>query len=268
MPLDPLYLATAVEAALAAARIQRRYFRQPLDVHKKGRIDLVTAADLEVEQAFRALIAERFPTHVVLGEEAATSGGSTDAEYRWIIDPVDGTTNFAHGLAFFCVSIALEVRGRLELGVVYDPMAQELFTAERGQGARLNGVPLRVSAVDALVDALLVTGFPYSVGEERQELVNVFGAFLGEAQAVRRMGSAALDLCYVAAGRFDGYWEARIHPWDVAAGSVIVEEAGGRLTATDGSPFDVFGGQILATNGAIHDAMAAVIARARADRAR
>jgi myo-inositol-1(or 4)-monophosphatase len=262
LALDPLYLATAVEGALAAARIQKRYFRQRPAIQKKGRIDLVTAADLEVERMFRALIADRFPTHTVLGEEATSPAGPS-REFRWIIDPVDGTTNFAHGLAFFCVSIALEVRGTVELGIIYDPIAEELFTAERGGGARLNGVPLRVSSNTSLVDALVVTGFPYSVREEPGSQVAVFAAFLREAQAVRRLGSAALDLCYVAAGRFEGYWESKIHPWDIAAGALLVLEAGGTVTGADGSPFDVFGGHVLASNGHVHQAMLDVIARER-----
>lgn len=263
MPLDPLYLATGVEGALAAARIQKRYFRQDPQIGKKGRIDLVTAADLEVERMFRTLVADRFPTHAVLGEEAAETADAADARVRWIIDPVDGTTNFAHGLAVFCCSIALEIDGQVELGVVYDPMAEELFTAERGQGARLNGAPLRVSSVTALVDALLATGFHYSVEERGREQVAIFGAFLGEVQAVRRLGSAALNLCYVAASRFDGYWETKIHPWDVAAGALIVQEAGGLVTGTDGGPYDPFAGHLVASNGPVHPGMLKVIETTR-----
>lgn len=263
MSVDPIYTATAIEAALAAGRVHLQYFRQETAIHKKGRIDLVTAADLAVEQMFRDLIAARFPTHGVLGEEAAAGTRPGDGRFRWIIDPVDGTTNFAHGLALFCVSIALEIDGRVELGVVYDPVSNELFTAERGGGARLNGAPLRVSTTATLVDALLCTGFPYSIREERRRQVGVFAAFLEEAQAVRRLGSAALDLAYVAAGRFDGFWEERIHPWDIAAGALIVEEAGGRVTGMGGEPFDPFAGHINASNGAVHDVMLAVIRDAR-----
>jgi myo-inositol-1(or 4)-monophosphatase len=257
--VEPIYLASAIEAALDAAVIHRRYFRQHPDVHKKGRIDLVTAADLEVERRFRAFVAGRFPDHVVLGEEAGAAAPVPTGRFRWILDPVDGTTNFAHGLAIFCVSIALEVDGVVEVGVVYDPMAEELFTAERGGGARLNGAPIRVSAHDALVDALLCTGFPYTVREERRRQVDVFSAFLNEAQAVRRLGSAALDICYVAAGRFDAYWEERVHPWDIAAGALVVQEAGGVVTGMDGTPFDVFAGHLVASNGLLHPSMLAVI---------
>jgi myo-inositol-1(or 4)-monophosphatase len=268
LTLDPIYLATAVEAALAAARIQKQYFRRDPRIEKKGRIDLVTAADLEVERMFRALVTDRFPSHSVLGEEATSATDAGSARYRWIIDPVDGTTNFAHGLAIFCISIALEIDGQVELGVVYDPIGEELFTAERGEGARLNGAPLAVSTTATLDDALLVTGFPYSVRESRREAVAIFGAFLGEAQAVRRLGSAALDLCYIAAGRCDGYWETKIHPWDVAAGALIVREAGGALSGLDGSPFGTFAGHIVASNGRVHEAMLGVIERARAEAAR
>jgi myo-inositol-1(or 4)-monophosphatase len=259
LALDPLYLATAIEGALAAGRVHRAFFRRNPRVDKKGPIDLVTAADLQAEQEFRQLIAARFPTHGVLGEEAPASG--EPARSRWIIDPLDGTTNFAHGLAIFSVSIALEVDGRLEIGVVYDPIAEELFTAERGAGARLNGSPLQVSRQDALVDALLVTGFPYSVRKDPRRQTAAFEAFLREAQAVRRLGSAALDLCYVAAGRFDGYWEQQLFPWDIAAGALIVREAGGRVTGYGDEPVDWARGQIVASNGLIHAAMLGVIGR-------
>ncbi|MEO8482604.1 MAG: inositol monophosphatase family protein [Acidobacteriota bacterium] len=263
MTPDPIFLSTAIEAALAAGRIHKQYFRQNPHVEKKGRIDLVTAADLAVEQMFRDLIGRRFPTHGVLGEEGASGTQPSGARFRWIIDPVDGTTNFAHGLALFCVSIALEIDGHIVLGVVYDPIADELFTAERGSGARLNGLPIRVTSAETMVDALLCTGFPYSIREERRRQVDVFAAFLGEVQAVRRLGSAALDLCYVAAGRFDGFWEERIHPWDIAAGAIIIEEAGGTVTGMGGEPFDPFAGHIAASNGPLHAPILSVIHGAR-----
>ncbi|HYN08525.1 MAG TPA: inositol monophosphatase family protein [Vicinamibacterales bacterium] len=269
MPLDPVYLATAIEAALSAGRIHLEYFRRNPRVEKKGPIDLVTAADVEAEQSFRRLIADRFPSHAVLGEEAGASGLSkaagvgrataVAARWRWIIDPLDGTTNFAHGLAFFCVSIALEVDGQTELAVVYDPVGKELFSAERGGGAWLNGEPLRVSSRDVLIDALLCTGFPYSIREDQRRQVDVFAGFLGRSRAVRRLGSAALDLSYVAAGRFDGFWEEQLHAWDVAAGVLIVQEAGGRVTGYDDEPIDLFAGRIVASNGALHGAMLEVI---------
>ena len=263
MPLDPVYLATAVEGALACGRIHRQYFRQNVEIHKKGVIDLVTAADLAAERAFRDLIADRFPDHAVIGEETATTAEQHSARHQWIIDPVDGTTNFAHGLALFCVSIALVVDGHLELGVIYDPMADELFTAERGQGARLNGVRIAVSQTTALVDSVLCTGFPYTIRESRGRQVEVFASFLGEARAVRRLGSAALDLAYVACGRFDGFWEEHLKPWDMAAGALLVAEAGGTVTAVDGGPYDPFVMSISASNGRIHQLMVDVIRAAR-----
>ena len=261
--MTPLFLATAVEAALAAGRVQRQYFRSAIEIHKKGAIDLVTEIDLRVEREFRALIAERFPGHAVLGEEGIEIGNQFDelipdfnsGRHRWIIDPIDGTTNYAHGLALFCVAVALEVDSRTELGVMYDPMAEELYTAERGQGARLNGVPLHVTPCAELGDALLCTGFPYSVREKPGHLVAGFGEFLRVSQAVRRLGSAALDLCYVAAGRFDGFYEESLKAWDVAAGALIVEEAGGRVTGTAGEPFNPHAGHIVASNGHLHAAM-------------
>lgn len=259
MPLDPAYLSTAVRAALAAGRIHRQYFRKNPDVQKKGPIDLVTEADLAVEAGFRALIAREWPTHAVLGEEQASGATPAKARCRWIIDPLDGTTNFAHGLALFSVSIAFEIDGRIEIGVVYDPMAEELFVAERGAGARLNGTPLQVSTTASLGDALLCTGFPYGIREDRGRQVEVFAGFLQQAQAVRRLGSAALDLCYVAAGRFDGFWEEHLHAWDMAAGCLIVEEAGGRASRYDGEPVDLFGGQLVTSNGRLHDQMRTVI---------
>jgi myo-inositol-1(or 4)-monophosphatase len=266
LSLDPIYLATAVEAALGAGRIHLDYFRQDPRVEKKGPIDLVTAADVTAERTFRELIAARFPSHAVLGEEAgAGQAAAAKATWRWIIDPLDGTTNFAHGLALFCVSIALEVAGRLEIAVVYDPVAQELFTAERGEGARANGAPMRVSTRGALIDALLCTGFPYSIRERQRRQVEVFAGFLGRSRAVRRLGSAALDLCYVAAGRFDGFWEEQLNAWDVAAGVLIVEEAGGRVTGYDDEPHDLFGGRIVASNGPLHGPMLEVIREARRD---
>jgi myo-inositol-1(or 4)-monophosphatase len=265
LSVDPLYLATAVEAALICGRIHRRYFRQSPDIQKKGRIDLVTVADLEAEAAFRALISKRFPDHVVIGEETSSPPEAATAHYQWIIDPVDGTTNFAHGLAIFSVSIALRIDRRLEVGVVYDPIADELFTAERGQGARLNGQPIRVSSATDLVDAVLATGFPYTVREDRARQVRVFAAFLPEAQALRRLGSAALDLAYVAAGRFDGFWEESLKAWDMAAGALLVEEAGGTISGVDGSPYDPFGGHITASNGHLQPAILDVIRRARAE---
>ncbi len=227
-------------------------------VDKKGTIDLVTEVDLEVERMFRALVAERFPAHQVLAEEL---GGLDTAPPGpcWVFDPIDGTTNFTHGLPIFCASLALEIGGVAEVGAVYDPNRRELFTAERGGGARLNGRPIHVSSTDRLVDAMLVTGFPYDVHDRIDEIVGLFGRFVGRARAVRRLGSAALDLCYIAAGRMDGFWERDLKPWDIAAGALIVSEAGGRMTNMDGRPFASRGRDVLATNGLLHADMLTVI---------
>jgi myo-inositol-1(or 4)-monophosphatase len=265
MPQDPLLLATAIDAVLRAGDIQLAAFGGRIRIDKKGVIDLVTEVDIAVERMFRALIAERFPGHDVLAEEITVPAASA-GRYCWVFDPLDGTTNFAHGLPIFCASLALEVDGRTEVAAIYDPCRRELFTAERGGGAYLNGAPLRVSGVSTLVDALLVTGFPYDVHTSADEIVGLFEAFIRKAQAVRRLGSAALDLCYVAAGRMDGFWEQRLKPWDVAAGALIVDEAGGRTTGLDGSAFSVRAGHVLASNGAVHEEMLATVAAFEAGR--
>jgi myo-inositol-1(or 4)-monophosphatase len=259
--LDPLFLATAIEAVVRAGDLQMARFGTALDVTKKGDIDLVTEVDLEVERRFRALVAERFPTHAVLAEELGESGEAAGASHCWVFDPIDGTTNFAHGLPIFCASLALEIDGRAVVGAIYDPTRRELFTAERGTGAFLNGVRLRTSRADRLIDALLVTGFPYDVHARGGEVLGLFGRFIRRARAVRRLGSAAIDLCYVAAGRMDGFWEQTLHPWDLAAGALIVEEAGGRVTGIHGEPFTSRLGHVVASNGPIHDQMLETIAR-------
>jgi len=179
------------------------------------------------------------------------------------VDPIDGTTNFAHGLALFCTSVALEVDGTIMAGAIHDPMADELFTAERGHGARLNGRRLHVTTEDTLINSLLVTGFPYTANEQRAEQLAIFSAFLAQSRAVRRLGSAALDLCCVAAGRFDAFWEQNLHAWDVAAGGLLVEEAGGRVTDFSGGAYSPFGREIVASNGAIHPHLLAVISGLR-----
>lgn len=260
-PVPPVFLATAIESVMRAGEIQMAHFGRAMTIEKKGAIDLVTEIDREVERGFRAMIAERFPDHVVLGEEFEEAGQRDLVPgFCWVFDPIDGTTNYAHSLPIFCASLALEIDGEPAVGAIYDPTRRELFTAERGRGAWLNGVPLRVSSASVLIDALLCTGFPYSVQhDEGVPLVELFGEFLRVSRAVRRLGSAALDLCYVAAGRFDGFWEMKLNPWDVAAGALIVQEAGGRVTLSDGRPFTSRAGSIVASNGAIHDQIVAVI---------
>ena len=259
MPQNPLFLSTAVEVVVRAGAIQLAKFGGEFRVDKKGAIDLVTEVDVEVEQMFRALVAERFPDHQVLAEEM---GGQATAPAGpcWVFDPIDGTTNFTHGLPIFCSSLALEIDGVAEVAAIYDPNRRELFTAERGGGAYLNGAPISVSSTGQMVDAMLVTGFPYDVHGRIEEIVGLFARFVGQARAVRRLGSAAIDLCYIAAGRMDGFWERDLKPWDIAAGALIVAEAGGRMTNMDGHAFASRGRDVLATNGALHDDMLRTIA--------
>jgi len=258
---EPLILATAVEAVMRAGEIQLAHFGKNFRVDKKGVIDLVTEIDIEIERGFRAMIAERFPDHHVLGEEfGAGESGQQIPRFGWVFDPIDGTTNYAHNLPIFCSSLAFEVDGEPVVGAIYDPNRRELFTAERGQGAWLNGAPLRVSTASTLIDSLLVTGFHYDVQKDPGAVMELFASFISKARAVRRLGSAALDLCYVAAGRFDGFWERRLQPWDVAAGALIVAEAGGEVTAMSGGRYWSREGSVLATNGLIHAQMLETIA--------
>jgi myo-inositol-1(or 4)-monophosphatase len=243
---------------MRAGDVQMAHFGRNFRVDKKGVIDLVTEIDIEIERGFRAMIAERFPDHDVLGEEFGGGGGIP--RHCWIFDPIDGTTNYAHGLPIFCSSLAFEVDGEPVVAAIYDPTRKELFTAERGQGAWLNGAPLRVSSAELLINSLLVTGFHYDVQKDPGTVMDLFAAFISRARAVRRLGSAALDLCYVAAGRFDGFWERRLQPWDVAAGALIVSEAGGQVTAMSGGRYGSREGSVLASNGWIHTQMLETIA--------
>jgi myo-inositol-1(or 4)-monophosphatase len=255
---DPLYLTTAIEAVVHAGDVMMSRFGTNVRIDKKGAIDLVTEVDVAIERSFRETIAARFPDHAILGEEMGGSAAAVPGAC-WVFDPIDGTTNFAHGLPIFCASLALEIDGVAEVAAVYDPTRKELFTAERGQGAFLNGRRLAVSSAASLLDAVLVTGFPYDVHERVDEIVGLFAAFVGRARAVRRLGSAAIDLCYVAAGRLDGFWESDLKAWDIAGGSLIVAEAGGRVSTMRGEPFSSRSGQVLATNTLLHEAMLAVI---------
>lgn len=248
----------ARQAAKEAGALLRSKLGGHIGVRSKDvRSNLVTEADTQSEALIRSLIAQRFPEDVVLGEEAGTTG--RDARHRWIVDPLDGTTNYAHGYRCFCVSIAVERDGVVEAGVIYDPMAGEEFTARRGAGAHCNGTALRVSDQDHIADALLATGFPAQRVDDPFGNLKPFADFMRAAQAIRRDGSAALDLCYIAAGRFDGFWEPGLHAWDVAAGVLIVGEAGGRTSDYRGNATRIDAGELVASNGKIHDAMLAVL---------
>ena len=225
-------------------------------ISNKGDIDLVTEADIAAEELIIDRIRSYYPRHGILAEESgeAVTVGDTASEWRWVIDPLDGTTNYAHGYPCFCTSIGVEHNGKLEFGVIYDPMRKELFAAERGQGATLNDRRIKVSDVEELSKAMLVTGFPYNV-RERPDFAREFVTFTMNAQAVRRDGSAAIDLAYVACGRFDGFWEDGLNPWDMAAGVLLIQEAGGRVTNFNDEPLSIYTKKVLATNGLVHQPM-------------
>lgn len=252
-------LNVAIEAAREAGRFLKLSVGKVrnIEVKQGDERNLVSEIDRGAEERIIAIIRRHYPGHAILAEE---SGGSlAPAEYRWIIDPLDGTTNFLHGVPIFSVSIGIERRGELIAGVVYDPNQDEMFTAEKGAGAFLNGRRLKVSSSSVLVESLLVTGFPYNITENPGNAVEHFVHFLMAARGVRRLGSAAMDLCYVAAGRFDGFWEVSLSPWDMAAGALLVQEAGGRVTDMAGGPLNIYQKTVLASNGPIHDTMLAVL---------
>lgn len=256
-----------MQTAREAGRILADRLGRALQVSNKGAIDLVTEADLASEKFIIDRIKSYYPRHAILAEESgATEASETKngaAEWKWIIDPLDGTTNFAHGYPLFCVSIALEHDGKIELGVVYAPVTDELFSAERGEGATLNDRRIRVSDIEDLNSAMLCTGFPYNV-RERPNFTRDFANFTMSAQAVRRDGSAALDLAYLACGRFDGFWEEGLKAWDVAAGVLLIEEAGGTVSDFAGAPLkidtpNVYTPKVLASNGLVHEQMLRVL---------
>ena len=253
----------AIQMARDAGRILVDRQGHSLQVSNKGDIDLVTESDLASEKLIIDRIRSHYPRHGILAEESGASDGARDgtakSEWRWIIDPLDGTTNYAHGYPCYCVSIALERAGKLEIGVVYDPTRDEMFAAERGQGATLNDRRIRVSDVEELNSSMLCTGFPYNV-RERPDFARHFSAFTMRAQAVRRDGSAAIDLAYVACGRFEGFWEDGLHPWDVAACALLIEEAGGLVTNFRAEPLSIYKPKVLASNGLIHEDMIRVLA--------
>jgi myo-inositol-1(or 4)-monophosphatase len=244
--------------AREAGTLLMQYFHQKLKIEYKGEADLVTAADRASEALIRERVAKQFPTHDVMGEEQGLN--DRGSEYRWYVDPLDGTTNFAHGYPVFCVSLGVERRtadgAKLVAGVVYDPTRDELFAAEEARGAQLNGAPMQVSKTALLKESLLATGFP---SQKRHKNPNIYfyQQITLHSHGVRRAGSAALDLCNVACGRFDGFWEFNLNPWDTAAGVLIIEEAGGKVTRFDGSPFELDSRETLASNGLVHEALIA-----------
>ncbi|MCL1925856.1 MAG: inositol monophosphatase [Syntrophorhabdaceae bacterium] len=257
-------LAFAEDVARNAGDILRRNFGRRQKIHFKGEIDLVTEIDKESENYIIGRIREVFPDHGILSEESPEQ--SSSSLYKWIVDPLDGTTNYAHGYPCFCVSICVERDGESVAGAVYDPMLDEMYTAAAGAGAFRNGRSICVSEVDKLRSALLATGFAYDVNVSTDSNFDYFKAFVFTGQAIRRDGSAALDLCYVASGRFDGFWELKLKAWDTAAGCLIVREAGGVVTRLDGGAYDLRQPDILASNGKIHAHMVEVLRGAKKQR--
>ncbi len=237
-------------AAREAGKIQMDNLGRLKGYELKGVADLVTEVDLACERAVIGMIRDKHPDHGFLAEEGG--GENPDADCIWIIDPLDGTTNYAHGYLRFCVSIALQVKGKVELGVVYDSVMDETYTAVRGEGSFVNGERLKVSEVDRLVDSLLVTGFSYDRGARLKKSLRYFEKITPEVQSIRRDGCAALDMCYVAAGRFEGFWEFHLNPWDIAAGKLIIEEAGGVVTDLEGKPLPLDKMELWANNGKVH----------------
>ncbi|MEZ4606388.1 MAG: inositol monophosphatase family protein [Deinococcales bacterium] len=244
------YLNTAILAAEAAAKIHQHYAGGQLDIATKSSdSDLVTQADKESEAKIREIILSKYPDHTVLGEEQGQSLG--ESRYRWIVDPLDGTLNYAHGFPFYCVSIALEIEGQVVVGVVLDSVHHELFSAMHGQGAFCNGRPIKTTNQRQLSQSMLATGFSYHQ-PTLLENVDLFKKVHLQCRAVRRPGAAALDLCYVACGRLDGFWELKLNAWDVAAGILIVQEAGGSVTDGLGFPYQFEAPVIVASNGHLH----------------
>ena len=257
--MSEYFFEVALGAAKESGAIQKSWLHKDKEIELKGEINLVTAVDRRCEERIVQIVRGNFPDHAILTEEAVLP--KRRSPYRWIIDPLDGTTNYAHGYPCFATSIALELEGEIILGVVYDPMLDEVFTAKKGEGAFLNGERIVVSSTKRLLEALLSTGFPYDLRESSENNLNHFNHFMMEARAIRRDGSAALDLCYVAMGRVDGFWELKLNAWDVAAGKLLVEEAGGLVSDFSNRPLDIYGQEILATNGKIHQEMLEVLQR-------
>jgi myo-inositol-1(or 4)-monophosphatase len=253
------WLQAAKAAAKQAGAIQLRHLGRLKGYRLKGVANLVTEVDLECEAAVIGLLRRRFPDHAFLAEERGRDQAAP-SEFLWVIDPLDGTTNYAHSYPLFCVSIGLSVKGRIVVGVVYDPLHKELFHAVRGQGAFLNGRRIRVSRVQRLEDSVLCTGFSYDRGERLRQSLDAFVRLLPYPQAIRRDGCAALDICYVACGRYDGFWEHHLNPWDVAGGTLILEEAGGKVTDLLGRPITIYEKVFFGSNRRIHEEVVAVLA--------
>ena len=251
------YIKIAEQAAREAGNIHLENLGKVKEIEFKAKNSLVTEVDKLSEELIIGIIKESFPSHDIFAEESGrhTSG----SEFLWLIDPLDGTTNYAHAYPFFSVSIALEVNGVLETGLVYDPVKDEMFTAERGKGAFLNGKPIRVSKKARVDESHLCTGFVHENEQMVEENLRHFANFIRQARAVRRDGSAALDLCYAACGRFDGFWELGLNPWDTAAGVLILEEAGGKVSSFSGSKYSIYVKEILTSNGNIHDEMIEIL---------
>jgi len=245
------------DIARQAGGILKKGFSAVHRVQYKGRIDPVTEADLKSEKFITGQIAKQFPDHTILAEEGTGSG--REAEFRWVIDPLDGTVNYAHGFPVYCVSIGLEHDGRMLLGAVYDPERDEMFRAARGLGAFVNHTRIHVSRETSVERALLATGFGYNIATARRNNLGLFARMAKRVQGVRRPGSAAMDLCWLAAGRIDGFWELYLHPWDTAAALVIVEEAGGKITQVDGRPYSIFNESVVAANPRLHTRLKGIL---------
>ncbi len=251
-------LELAKDVAVEAGQLINKLAKKPSEIKYKGQVDLVTNADLEAEKLIIGRLKEAFGEYEIISEESATDL-KKDAEYVWVIDPLDGTTNYAHRFPIYCVSIALVNNSKSVVGAVYEPNIGEMFSASVGDGAFLNGKPISVSDTKDLDKSLLATGFPYDIRENPKPVLNLFSSFALQAQGVRRAGAAALDICYLASGRLDGFWELGLKPWDMAAGSLIALEAGAKFSKFNGSSFDIWTPEVLATNGYIHDQMMDVI---------
>jgi myo-inositol-1(or 4)-monophosphatase len=247
----------AVDLARQAGALLKEKFSQKHQIHYKGEINIVTEADKISEDLIIAAISGSFPDHGILSEESPVITGV--GKLRWIIDPLDGTTNYAHGYPVFCVSIALEIEGEVILGVVYDPMREEMFVAVRGEGAYLNDKKLAVSLLNDISRSLLATGFPYDIRDSKENNLDYFNAMAINVQAIRRAGAAALDLAHLAAGRFDGFWELKLKPWDTAAGCLLVTEAGGVISDITGGKWHLQSPSLLASNALIHEQMIKVL---------